>query len=358
MRYALLVFCYFFGSSLSYNEDYIDFMQPFYIKKYNYQNFPYHFPYKNLYDGSFLEFTSLKENSEHFVEFTIVDPFSFELDKIRILKLRNETEKLKMSFLFNDGTDPYEFLYDYDEGWNEILFDRLTNIVKFRVTLNETIYQDLKIGEFQFLGHIKEYMSCQEWISHSKGEATIIGFDVFSSEYFDAAKFESGSTCKSSTGDCKAAFEDSVKYIDYLWKPLSTDQNIFIQVDFYKEYHVEEIFIKQPKENSIEKILLKNKENLKILYINRKKELNNWKIELKTKFLKFLIDKKENDIFLGFFYIQAFSYKFDNTKFYCQDYGIKIRYGDVYSSQGKKLLSPKSDSPCSAKYAMFTEQFV
>lgn len=325
-------------------------------KRYDSRNFQNGYEFNNLYDNS-LKLT-LTKDINHFVEVFIKDPKSFKLNKMRILKLRNETEQLTISINFLDGKSPDEQFIDYKKGWNEIQFNNLTNFEKFKIIINQTTYSNLEIAELQVLGYYKKYTSCHEWILHSTRELIIIAHDIFSYEYFDAAKIESGSNCISSSGDCQAAFEDSFNYIDYLWKPYSTDQNIFIRVDFYEKYQIEEIFIKQPIENTINELLLLSNENLIVLNVNKAKELNNWKVRLNTKYLKFLIDKKENDTFHGFYYIQAFSYKYGSLKLYCQDYGLSIRGANTYIDRGQKTFTPKSTEKCSSEHRILPVLFV
>ncbi|CAD5126440.1 DgyrCDS14569 [Dimorphilus gyrociliatus] len=315
--------------------------------------------FNNLYDGTALKFKSdpNKENiSQVNFWFQIEHSENFKLHMIRLLKLRNGQEKLNFTITFSDNTEDYVLEHNFTNGWNEIEFSNLTSIHRIYVKVSESDYNDLEIGEIQILGLNKYFLSCSEWFNQSQLVASSVFLYIIDNWIsLDISKIESGSTCQSSTGNCKLAIKDSIIYIDEMWKPLATDKNIFIQINFYDRYSIEQIIVKQPIENEIDSIIIKSDERLIEMIVNKTSLFTSLQTELKTNFLRFLFYKSDNQVFLGLYEIKAIGLKPKPIIVLCESFGNFIKSSDLtLEGLGKRTYTPTTTDECSVDHQIIS----
>ncbi|CAD5126418.1 unnamed protein product [Dimorphilus gyrociliatus] len=333
-------------------EDYVNMLSPhqhivqsgsIHLGKYTFGNLYDGTPFEFKTDGSRLNISKVK------LWFHIPGGEHFKLHTLRLLKLRNGHEKLSFTLTFLNSRDIYDLEHNFTKGWNEIAFTNLTFINRIYVTVTESDYDNLEIGEFQILGFNKYFLSCLEWFSKSTLETSVVMIHTIGSSIsLDVSRIESGATCQSSTGNCRLAIKDSVNYIDDMWIPLATDKNIFIEIKFYDSYSIEEIIVKQPIENEINSIIIKCDESLIEMIVNKTSLFTSLQTELTTSFLRFLFYKRDNQTFFGLYEIKVIGRTRKPHKNICDSATSYIKSQDFISiGQNKVTYKPTSTDQCS-----------
>lgn len=346
----LLTFSYFFFCS-GFVYEYLDIMKPqFYQKRIATHAISSHYGFHLAYDGTKSSYETKKSLSisEISVQLIIFQETSIELKLIRILKHRNETEKLKIKFNNYIPTKTYDFLFNYSRGWNELSFSgsKAENINKITITVHETVYENLEIGEIQVIVKLKLYLSCLEWLNSSsrKSVEKVLMYGLFRKQLENVAKVESGSSCLASSGKCWNSIKDDVLFVDELWIPNENDRNPFIQINFFKKYKIIQIQVNQPMNNPAESCYIKSQQSLLIMNFNKTTNWTSIQTQLETEWLRFHIDLEENDVFYGFYEIKAYAYKPKIIQNSCTKFQRYTRCLD-HLGEGK-LFQPTSENEC------------
>ncbi|CAD5126680.1 DgyrCDS14751 [Dimorphilus gyrociliatus] len=313
------------------------------------------YKFGNLFDDTSFKYKTdagRQNISQIKIWFRIQSGEHFKLHMLRFLKLRNGHEKLNFTLTFLDDAEDYVLEHNFTNGWNEIEFSNVTFIKRIYIIVSESEFNDLEIGEFQILGFDKYFLSCYEWSYESKlKDSSVFLYVIDNWMLWDVSRIESGSTCQSSTGNCKLAIKDSVVYIDEMWKPLATDENIFIEIKFHDRYLIEHIIVKQPIENEIDTITIKSDENLIEMIVNKSSLFTSLQTKLTTKFLRFLFYKSNNQIFHGLNEIKAIGRRLKPNQIVCDSATSYIKSSDVVSlSNGKKMYNPISTDQCAESH--------
>ncbi|CAD5111502.1 DgyrCDS808 [Dimorphilus gyrociliatus] len=280
-------------------------------------------------------------------------------ERIRILKIRNETEVLKFNVYHFNKIYDYEFYYIYKQGWNELYLNNSQPTRYISIRLNTTTYHNLEIGEFQMFTRINVFSSCFEWSKNTNGHVNqgIYVYDMFDSYYEDVARTELGATCTSSGGSCIAAIKDTVLYVDEMWQPTISSKEIFIKIIFFQSNTINEIRIKQPMENEIDTIRITNDESLIQVKVNKTSEYTIISTNIETGWLKFIFNKDEGK-FIGIYEINAFAYLPKYKYVYCSYHPKHVRSYD-YMPYGNRFIGyrPTTTTFCSRSFKYFNPRY-
>ncbi|CAD5126432.1 unnamed protein product [Dimorphilus gyrociliatus] len=335
----------------AYFERYINAVEERYQGRYQIPAAHTGFQHYRLTDGTMLSYQT------HVIKYNISDvklrfyqhvTRTVKYEKVRIFKLRSESETLKLEVYDINGTIS-EYYHYFVQGWNEIQLTSPSPSLEMILSVNESTYDNLEIAEIQILATVKAYSSCVEWYKdaqHNDGEFVFM-MNMFDSEYENVAKVETGSICTASSGNCRAIFEDTIQNFNEIWKPNDNDLISFIKVETFKKYIIQEININQPLENEIDVVTLLSKDTLINIDVNKTSNWTKIFAKLETKWLKFVINK-ENRKFYGIYEIKAFSYLPKMKTFHClKKPSTKLIATDIiHSVYGKffKYTPTKTDS--------------
>lgn len=311
-----------------------------------------HFGYGYTKDGTNRIYKSKIHNiSDLFINVSFFDKINNDLQKIRILKLREKTEILNFKIINYYPEKSYSFTYNLTNGWNEIEFDNNKTIQRISIEVNETAYNNLEIAEYKIFAIFKVFHSCLEWNHHriKITNSRTFFYDLVNNYIDNVAKIESGSSCISSSGDCYNAIINGVGYMQSSWIPSPNDIYPFIKITFFKEYLITRIEINQPLKNKLDIINLESENKSFLININSTSNFTIVTSNFTANWLKFIIDRNKYRQFQCINEIKCFSVrpkiKFGNCR---------ITLGRVQSADSHALFTrafhykPTTNSECSS----------
>lgn len=252
--------------------------------------------------------------NDAFVKWDLTRNRYVNISKIRLLKLRNMTEDIKIEIYRDRNNKIMDFYQNFTKGWNEIIMNETIECKIIKIIVHNSTYDNFEIAELQILTIIDAKFSCA---SKSIANKMMIGpyyceylYTYDDSVYTDVAKIEYGGNCLSSSGNCMNLIKDSVFYVNDLWQPFQK-KDLYLKLIFFKSFLIREIRIKQSAENNLDSILMFNQDSASIqIFMNNESPWTIIRTKIKTNWLKFLINslQRNNSIFHGFYEIKAFSY--------------------------------------------------
>lgn len=303
---------------------------------------------KNSYDGnsekSFRTLSSPNSLDNLFYKIYKLMNNEGELQKIRILKMRDGHETMLISIKSNLPTinTVSTIEIDYLKGWNEIDFPKNKTVKEIKFQISKSNYTTLEIAELQVFFIYKLYHSCLEWYDNQGVNLQkVLAYKTNESYIDNVAKIEAGSSCFSSSGRCQNAIKDSVVFIDDIWQPSNDDKTPFLHVNFFMKYTIFRLKVKYPRENTIDKLFVKNDEEMIEMTLNKMSNLTEMSCDIQTKWLRFQIYLNAKGIFKGLYEVEAYSERIKVEEILCAVEGKVI---NMFENWNKIFIMQECDN--------------
>lgn len=298
--------------------------------------------------------------SDAWIKVYMFNELHYSVDKLRLMKVRNGTESLKILLFYSNKNLNKELIIPFKVGWNDIDILDKKGLREIRVTMNDTIYPSMEIAEIQVLESVRLFYSCMEWYELEKihNSKVINLYDKYETYYNDIASINAGAKCSSSGGECVNAIKDSAIFYDDIWIPSSIEHDFYIRIEFFRSHLVREIKVNQPLENDVDLIYIQNQDRMIEMI---PETANNWTIintERQTKWLKFLIEKDLYRIFNGIYEIKAFSYLPRIKLVWCSKKDdMMVTKDRMPYGNHPFIFNPTTSKECSKRYEYFASNW-